>query len=60
MNEIKVEKESQKSRLLLAATLLSCISAEIEEGHVEDILSEALDVQLQALRLVHKVERKRG
>lgn len=60
MINVQVEKESQKTRILQATTLISNITAEVEEGHVEDILSEVLDCQLNVVRLLHKVERKRG
>ena len=60
MINIQVEKESQKTRILLATTLISNITAEVEEGQIEDILSEVLDCQLNVVRLLHKVERKRG
>lgn len=60
MINVQVEKESQKTRILLATTLISNITAEVEEGHVEDIISELLDCQLNVVRLLRKVERKRG
>lgn len=60
MINIQVEKESQKTRILLAATLISNVTAEVDEGQVEDILSEVLDCQLNVVRLLHKIERKRG
>ena len=60
MINIQVEKESQKTRILLATTLISNISAEVDEGQVEDILSEVLDCQLNVVRLLRKIERKRG
>ncbi len=60
MINIQVEKESQKTRILLAATLISNVTAEVDEGQVEDIISEVLDCQLNVVRLLHKIERKRG